>query len=320
MKINNPLTELFQHKNYIIIDGALASELQRRGCDLNDSLWSAKVLIEQPALIEQVHYDYFKAGADCAITASYQATPLGFAQKGIKLTESIALIRKSVELAEQAKQRYLAQIQQNKHLLIAGSIGPYGAYLADGSEYTGNYQLTESEFIDFHIARIQALIEAKVDILACETIPSFAEIKALTKLIQQFPRMTSWFSLTLKDEKHLSDGTPLSLVVDHLNMNDQIVSIGVNCIALEKVTAALEIIHKLTTKPIIVYPNSGELYDPITKQWHKNHQHNCTFTNQVSTWVKLGAKLIGGCCQTTPADILEISRLLANENDIMYKR
>ncbi|OCG08808.1 homocysteine S-methyltransferase [Gilliamella sp. wkB178] len=313
MNANNPIAELLKHKKYIIIDGALASELQRRGCDLNDSLWSAKVLIEQPELISQVHYDYFKAGADCAITASYQATPLGFAQKGINVTAAIALIKKSVELAQQAKQRYLTEIPQHKPLLIAGSVGPYGAYLANGSEYTGDYQLSEVEFIDFHHLRMQALIEAKVDLLACETMPCFAEIKALTKLLQQFPQMTCWVSMTLKDAKHLSDGTLLSLVVEHLNKVNQVVSIGVNCIALEKVTAALTTLQQLTTKPLIVYPNSGEQYDPTTKQWHHNHQHDCSFTNQVATWTKLGAKLIGGCCQTTPADIVEISRLLKAE-------
>lgn len=313
MKINNPIASLLKQKNYIIVDGALASELQRRGCDLNDSLWSAKVLIEQPTLISQVHYDYFKAGADCAITASYQATPLGFSQKGIGLAQSIELIQKSVTLAQQAKQRYLNEIKQEKPLLIAGSVGPYGAYLANGSEYTGNYKLSESQFIHFHRERIQALIDAKVDLLACETLPSFAEIKALTKLIAQYSTITCWFSLTLQDANHLSDGTPLTSVIEYLNKVDQVVSIGVNCIALEKVTAALATFHKLTSKPLIVYPNSGEQYDPITKQWHKNHQHNCTFTNQLASWIRLGAKLIGGCCQTTPEDIVEIRHLLESK-------
>lgn len=296
----------------IIIDGALASELQRRGCDLNDSLWSAKVLIEQPDLIRQVHYDYFKAGADCATTASYQASPLGFAKKGISLDESIRLIKKSVELAQQAKEQYLDQIGKNKPLFIAGSVGPYGAYLADGSEYTGNYQLSEDEFIKFHQIRIQALIDAKADILACETLPNFAEIKALVKVLKQYPSMTAWFSFTLKDANHLSDGTPLKEVIDYLNNVDQVVSVGINCIALEEVTAALTVLQTLTRKPLIVYPNSGEQYDPTTKQWHKNHQHNCTFKNQLPTWLKLGAKLIGGCCQTTPKDIAEIADYLKN--------
>lgn len=310
MKDNNPIKPILEQKKYMIIDGALASELQRRGCDLNDSLWSAKVLIEQPELIQQVHYDYFKAGADCAITASYQATPMGFAQKGIELEESIKLIKTSVKLAQQAKMQYLNDIKEDKALLIAGSVGPYGAYLANGSEYTGDYQLSESEFIAFHKDRVTALIDAGVDILACETMPSFLEIKALVKLIQQFPIVNCWFSLTLKDQQHISDGTPLTEVIEYLNSIEQIVSVGINCIALEKVTPALEVLSKLTSKPLIVYPNSGEEYDPTTKQWHKNHHHNCTFANQLDTWIKLGAKLIGGCCQTTPEDIVEIHQLL----------
>ena len=310
MKDNNPIKPILEQKKHMIIDGALASELQRRGCDLNDSLWSAKVLIEQPELIQQVHYDYFKAGADCAITASYQATPMGFAQKGIELEESIKLIKTSVKLAQQAKMQYLNDIKQDKALLIAGSVGPYGAYLANGSEYTGDYQLSESEFIAFHKDRVTALIDAGVDILACETMPSFLEIKALVKLIQQFPMVNCWFSLTLKDQQHISDGTPLTEVIEYLNSIEQIVSVGINCIALEKVTPALEVLSKLTSKPLIVYPNSGEQYDPTTKQWHKNHDHNCTFANQLDVWINLGAKLIGGCCQTTPDDIVEIHQLL----------
>ena len=314
MSKENPISQLLKQNNYVIIDGALASELQRRGCDLNDSLWSAKVLIEQPDLIRQVHFDYFNAGADCAITASYQATPLGFAQKGISLAESINLIKQSVALAQQAKQQYLDQIKSDKLLVIAGSVGPYGAYLADGSEYTGNYQLSENEFIDFHQARMQALIDAKVDILACETLPNFVEIKALAKLLQQYPTMTAWFSLTLKDANHLSDGTPLVEVIDYLNQIDQVVSIGINCIALEKVSQALTELQTLTAKPLIVYPNSGEQYDPTTKQWHQDHQYNCTFDNQLPVWIKLGAKLIGGCCQTTPNDIAQIAHYLKAAN------
>lgn len=310
MKNNNPIKTLLEQKKHIVIDGALASELQRRGCDLNDSLWSAKVLIEQPELIQQVHYDYFVAGADCAITASYQATPMGFAPKGIELEESIKLIKTSVKLAQQAKMQYLNDIKQDKALFIAGSVGPYGAYLANGSEYTGDYQLSESEFIAFHKDRVAALIDAGVDILACETMPSFLEIKALAKLIQQFPMVNCWFSLTLKDQKHISDGTPLTEVIEYLNSIEQIVSVGINCIALEKVTPALKVLSKLTSKPLIVYPNSGEQYDPTTKQWHKNHDHNCTFANQLDVWINLGAKLIGGCCQTTPDDIVEIHQLL----------
>lgn len=311
MKKTNPIEQLLSEKRYMIIDGALASELQRRGCDLNDALWSANVLIENPDLITQVHYDYFSAGADCAITASYQATPLGFMQKGITKAQSLELIKRSVVLANLAKQRYLEEHGAPRSLLIAGSVGPYGAYLADGSEYTGNYALSESEFIEFHHDRIQALIDAGADLLAIETQPSFDEIKALVKLTKHFDPITCWVSLTLKDDNHLSDGMPLEQVVTYLDNSEQVVSIGVNCIALEKVTNALVALRKFTNKPLIVYPNSGATYDPITKEWHSQQHHDHTLADCAQTWLALGAQLIGGCCQTTPKDIAKMVQRLA---------
>lgn len=303
MAIPNPFQWQFAHHGFAIIDGALATELQHRGCDLNDPLWSAKVLIEQPELIVDVHEDYFAAGADCAITASYQATPQGFAQRGLSQAESISLIKQSVDLAKEAKSRYLQRTQRQKPLVIAGSVGPYGAFLADGSEYTGNYHLEHADMKAFHVDRIQALVEAGADILACETMPSFDEIKALVEVIQQFPAMPAWFSFTLKDSAHLSDGTPLKTVMDYLNSIEQVLFVGVNCIALDRASEALATLKTLTTKPLIVYPNSGEHYDPKTKTWSIPPNHAHTFCNQLPIWQENGAKLIGGCCRTTPEDI-----------------
>lgn len=305
MQMINPFQWQIDHKGYAVIDGALATELQNRGCDLNDALWSAKILIEQPHLISAVHYDYFNAGADCAITASYQATPLGFAKRGLSQLAAIELIKKSVILAQHAKTIYLQQHATSKPLVIAGSVGPYGAYLADGSEYTGNYALSDQEMSLFHIDRINALIEAGVDILACETMPSFTEIKVLIDIIKQYPTMPCWVSFTLKDSQHLSDGTPLKHVIEWLNTIDQVIFMGVNCIALDKVTSALKTFNQFTTKPLVVYPNSGELYDANTKTWSVN-DHHLTLSNQVREWQENGAKLIGGCCRTTPEDIRQL--------------
>lgn len=315
MTVTNPFSWHLSHHGYVIIDGALATELQERGCDLNDPLWSAKVLIEQPELISAVHYDYFIAGADCAITASYQASPLGFAKRGLSRSQSITLIKRSVDLAKQAKIKYQQVTKDSRPLVIAGSVGPYGAYLADGSEYTGNYNLSDIEMMDFHYDRIKALIDAGVDILACETMPSFAEIKVLVNIIAQFPDTPCWFSFTLKDNHHLSDGTPLELVTKLLETNQQVIAIGVNCIALDSVTKSLASLYELTDKPLIVYPNSGEHYDATSKTWQiKDQQH--TFCNQLLNWQKNGAKLIGGCCRTTPKDIKKISELLINRKVI----
>ena len=303
MPLNNPLLPLLAQSPFIVLDGALATELEARGCDLADNLWSAKVLMENPELIYQVHLDYFRAGAQCAITASYQATPAGFAAKGINETQALALIKQSVALAQQARADRLAEQPNSRALLVAGSVGPYGAYLADGSEYRGDYLLTADEFRDFHRPRIAALVEAGVDLLACETLPSFAETRALLALLGEFPDVTAWFSFTLRDSHHLSDGTPLTKVVALLDGHDQVLAIGVNCIALEQTTAALQSLHALTTLPLVAYPNSGEQYDAVAKRWTHGARSCYSLDHYLDDWLQASARLIGGCCRTTPADI-----------------
>lgn len=303
MPQNNPLTAILAEHPFVLLDGAMATELEARGCDLADSLWSAKVLMENPQLIYDVHLDYFRAGAQVAITASYQATPDGFAARGLDEAQSRSLIAKSVELARQARESYLAENPAAKDLLIAGSVGPYGAYLADGSEYRGDYQRSAQVFQEFHRPRVEALLEAGVDLLACETLPSFAEIRALAQLLAEYPVAQAWFSFTLRDSQHLSDGTPLCDVLALLADYPQIVAVGINCIALENTTDALSYLHSQTPLPLVVYPNSGEHYDAVSKTWHHHGEACATLEGYLPQWLAAGAKLIGGCCRTTPKDI-----------------
>lgn len=168
------LSRLLGTDDVVISDGALATELEARGCNLDDPLWSAKVLLEQPQLIRDVHRDYFAAGAGVATTSSYQATPQGFARRGLAEKEALELVALSVRLADEARREHLAGNPGTGPLLIAGSVGPYGAYLADGSEYRGDYELSAAEFTDFHRPRTEALAAAGVDFLACETLPSYS--------------------------------------------------------------------------------------------------------------------------------------------------
>ena len=309
MSQNNPLTALLETQPFIVLDGAMATELEARGCHLADSLWSAKVLVENPELIREVHLDYFRAGAQVAITASYQATAEGFAARGYDEAQSRALIGKSVELARKAREACLAENPQAGTLLVAGSVGPYGAFLADGSEYRGDYVRSAAAFTDFHRSRVEALLDAGADLLACETLPSFAEIAALAALLESYPRAKAWFSFTLRDSEHLSDGTPLREVVAALADNPQIVALGINCIALENTTAALRHLHTLTDLPLVVYPNSGEHYDAVSKTWHHHGEACETLAGYLPQWIAAGAKLIGGCCRTTPKDIAELKAL-----------
>ncbi|AOD15351.1 homocysteine S-methyltransferase [Xanthomonas fragariae] len=302
-----PFSQVLHNGGYVLLDGALATELEQRGCDLNDALWSARVLVEQPELIYQVHRDYFAAGAQCAITASYQATPLGFAARGLDLAQSHALIARSVALAAQARADHLQVQPQAAQLWVAGSVGPYGAYLADGSEYRGDYDLSLAQLMDFHRPRIAALAEAGVDLLACETLPSANEIVALRLLLEEFPKLHAWFSFTVRDAAHLSDGTPLAQVVPALDACAQVIAVGINCIALDQVTAALQTLSALTSLPLVAYPNSGEHYDASDKGWHAGTTPACSLAEQHAQWLAAGARLIGGCCRTTPRDIAALA-------------
>lgn len=278
MLAENPPTALLAHSPVVILDGALATELEARGCDLCDPLWSAKVLMEAPELIYQVHYDYFAAGAQCAITASYQATPQGFAARGLSEAESLALIARSVELAVRARKVYHAAHFEAGQLLVAGSVGPYGAFLANGAEYRGDYQLAQAEMMVFHRPRIAALVDVDVDVLACETQPSLPEMAALLHVLREFPHITAWFLFTLRDEQHISDGAPLRDVVALLDNHPQVVALGINCIALACATAALAHLSSLTALPLVVYPDSGEHYDAKTKRWSVTGEQTCSLS------------------------------------------
>jgi homocysteine S-methyltransferase len=301
----NPITSILDHYPALVMDGALATELERRGCDLKDDLWSARILLEQPEIIKQVHIDYFKAGADCAITASYQATIEGFTKRGLAESQAIGLIQKSVKLAKQAHDEFWADESNHANRskpFVAASVGPYGAFLADGSEYRGNYGLTETELMDFHRPRMKALIEAGADILACETIPCLIEARAVAQLLKEFPNTMAWISFTARDEKHISEGQVFADCVRQLESQPQIAAIGINCTSPKYISPLIREAKKATEKPILVYPNSGETYDATKNDWNGDPVFH-SFGEQAREWYKAGARLIGGCCRTTPEDI-----------------
>ena len=301
----NPIASILDHYPALVIDGALATELERRGCDLRDELWSAKILLEQPEIIKQVHLDYFKAGADCAITASYQATVEGFSKRGLSQREAIDLIHRSVKLAREARDEFWAN-ESNRagrsKPFIAASVGPYGAFLADGSEYRGNYGLSEKELMNFHRPRMQALIEAGADLLACETIPSLIEAQTLARLLKEFPNITAWISFSGRDERHISEGQVFADCVRQLEGNPQIAAIGINCTSPAYIPSLIGEAKTVTEKPILVYPNSGETYDAARNDWNGDPVLD-SFGEQARSWYEAGARLIGGCCRTTPEDI-----------------
>ncbi len=287
-----------------VIDGGLATELERAGADLSGGLWSARLLAEQPDLIRQVHAAYFEAGANIAITASYQASYSGFAKRGLSAEQTNVLLRRSIELAQAARTRVRRDHPHVvRELLVAASVGPYGAMLHDGSEYTGDYGVDAQALVDFHRERFTVLADAGADLLACETIPSRIEAAALVQLLRARPAAKAWITFSCRDGRHTSAGDSIAECARWLDGVPQVVAIGVNCVAPELVESLIREIGNGTTKPIVVYPNSGETWNAVDQCWLGTADR---FTAYVPRWLAAGARWIGGCCRTTPDDIRSV--------------
>lgn len=310
----NPIEQILKSFPIVILDGAMATELENYGCNLNDRLWSAKVLMENPELIKKVHLDYFQAGADCAITASYQATIEGYKEKGLTAEEAADLITKSVRLAQEARDEFWAELDGQSSRpkpLVAASVGPYGAFLSDGSEYRGDYGVGKEELKEFHRSRIELLVEAGADILACETIPSLLEAQAIVEVLKEFPGVYAWISFSAKDAIHISNGETAAECARYLDGQEQVAAIGINCTAPAFVESLIKEIARETAKPIIVYPNSGEAYDPASKTWDGEALEQ-RYSSLSQVWHRAGATVIGGCCRTSPQDIEGIAAWVRN--------
>jgi len=305
----NTLKTLLQ-KGIVISDGAMATELEKRGVATDSALWSATAMQSQPAAITAVHQSYFAAGAQIATTNTYQANVPAFVQAGIPAMQARQLIQKAVTLANQARDDYAAQ-HAGFHGVVAGSIGPYGAYLADGSEYTGKYHLDEVAYQAFHRERLQLITQVGVDVLALETMPNFEEVQALVHLVTaEFPDQPYWVSFSIENPTTLCDGTSLATAARWVAQQPNVVAVGVNCTRLENIEPALKTLRAAVDIPLIVYPNSGDEYDPITKTWQPNADSQ-PYGSFVPSWMAAGANVIGGCCRTTPADIAAAAKIVA---------
>lgn len=313
--MRDPISSFLAQRPFMVLDGALATELERRGADLKDALWSAKCLIERPELIREVHLDYFRAGADVAITATYQATFESFARRGIGQRDAARLMRDAVELAAAARDEFWA-IEANRagrlRPLIAASIGPYGAMLADGSEYRGRYALDDTALANFHRPRLQVLAAAGADLLACETLPNLREAQVLAGLLREFPSVCAWMSFSCKDGERNCEGEDIGECAAALRGSAQIVALGVNCTPPQHIAPLLRRMHAETDKPLVAYPNSGECYEAASKQWSGNGGA-LEFGEQARLWHAAGARLIGGCCRTGPMEIRSVKQCVQSE-------
>lgn len=292
----------------LLIDGAMSTALEQLGADTNNSLWTASVLANQPALVKKVHQEYFKAGARLAITDTYQANVPAFIKNGYSKQEAHSLIQRAVALAKEARDEY--QQETGIYNYVAGALGPYGAYLANGSEYSGDYHLSTIEYQQFHRPRLTDILTVGVDVIAIETQPRLDEVLAKLDLVKELaPDTLCYVSFSLKDSTHLPDGTPLAVAARTVAKYPNVFAVGVNCIPLEEVTAAIETVHQVTDKPVIAYPNSSATYDPTTKTWSYPRGRR-DLVDYLPQWLAAGLTIIGGCCTTTPQDIAALHAYL----------
>ncbi|MGC2161169.1 MAG: homocysteine S-methyltransferase [Silvibacterium sp.] len=283
-----------------VLDGGMATELERRGCDISGPLWSAQVLDSSPDVIRQVHLDYLRAGADCISTVSYQVSALGYVELGRPRADAARALRQSVKIAEAAREEY--RRESDRPVAIAASLGPYGAALHNGAEFHGRYEIGFDELVTFYAERLAVLAKTNTDLVALETIPSLEEARAILAALARFPALRAWMSFVCKDATHVVHGELLAECADLADGSEQIVAVGINCTQPTLIGSLIAVAKIATGKPVFVYPNSGETWDAVGRRWCGTSDA-AEYGALARGWFAAGAQAVGGCCRTTPGHI-----------------
>lgn len=284
-----------------VLDGGFATELEFLGANISGPLWSAHVLEDSPHLVRAVHRAYIEAGAECIASASYQVSRRGYREFGLPPERADRALERSVGLAVEVRNEF-----PHRRVFVAASLGPYGAALHNGAEYHGNYACSFDELVVFHRERIAVLAPTLADFLAFETIPSLEEAHAIAEALAPWPGMKAWLSFTCSDGTHVAHGEPLRLCAEFAATLPQTIAIGVNCTAPQWIPALIAELKLASDKPILVYPNSGEIWDAEARCWRGTGDPD-SFANQAQSWFKAGAQMVGGCCRTRPEHIRRVA-------------
>ncbi|WP_286137140.1 homocysteine S-methyltransferase [Philodulcilactobacillus myokoensis] len=300
-------TKWVKQQKHVLLDSSMSLGLEERGLNLDSRLWTADALKKHSNLITDVHKSYFDSGSNLTTLDTYQASIPGLIKAGYSEQEAVELLKKAVEVAKKGRK----QSQTNQPKWLAAGIGPYGAYLANGAEYTGDYELSDKQYVDFHKERIQVLINAGIDVLMLETMPKFKEIKAVVNYLAN-ANIPVIVSCSLLDANHISDGTPIMVVQNFLEQKPYVIAYGINCVDPELVTPALK---NLTTnvsnhKDLIVFPNLGAAYNPKIKKWTDDGISEHDFNHLAKQWLRLGVKYVGGCCCMSEKRTRSLGRVL----------
>jgi homocysteine S-methyltransferase len=285
-----------------VLDGGMSNALEDRGHDLSSALWTARLLSEEPAEIAAVHRAYFDAGAQVATTASYQASVPGFVSAGFDRATAEDLVRRSVLVAREVRDELAADGTQR---WVAASVGPSGAYLADGSEYRGRYGISAEALRDFHLPRLELRASADPAICAVETIPDVDEAEVLVALLDELD-LPAWFSFSA-DGSRTRAGQPLTEAFSVAGSAATVIAVGVNCCTPGDVRDAVALAGQVTGLPAVAYPNSGESWDAVDRSWAGDSAYDLTL---VPSWVEAGAAYVGGCCRVGPSTIAALAAAL----------
>lgn len=303
----NHLQRLLAKRQVLILDGGFATELERYGLDLNHELWSARALIEHPDLVRQVHTDYLNAGADLILSGTYQASVAGFMRYGLDKPAALATLEKGVGLAMEARNNWIADRPSLEDTpLVGASVGPYGAYLANGAEYTGNYPVNKAALYHFHEERLCAFLAASPDFLAFETCPNVVETAVYLELLEKYKDIPALLSWSCSTADTLVSGEPLLEALRLADQSDAVLAVGVNCCNADLAGQVLANMANHTQKPLLAYPNRGESWDSTNKCWIDQHKA-VNLAETVIGWVKQGPIIVGGCCRTDPAFIAQLA-------------
>jgi len=289
-----------------VLDGGMASELEYQGASIDGPLWSAHVLEDAPEKVVAVHRANIEAGAQCILTASYQVSRMGYVEFGLSAKQADAALLRSVELARAACLEF-----PDRRIVVAASLGPYGAALHNGAEYHGNYVCSHADLVEFHRERIRVLADnapgrLAPDVLAFETLPSLDEALAIGEALEPWPELEAWFCFTCRDEQRIAHGEQISECAAAFARLPQTAAIGVNCTPPSLMQELIGELRGATNQPIVVYPNSGEEWDAENRRW-TGVGDPATFGGMANEWFAAGAQIVGGCCRTRPAHIRQVA-------------
>ncbi len=281
---------------FLVLDGAMGTELDRLGIPVaGHPLWSARALLEFPRAVQDIHLAYAQAGADILTTATYQASLSGLVAAGLSRSQATQGLESGVIVAARAIEIHRAAGGRQTPW-IAAALGPYGAYLADRSEYTGMYDVDRAALYEFHAPQVEILARSDADILACESIPSLAEGEVLADLLAGIPEKPAWLSFTSQDGRHTSSGDPMRDCVQLCAAHSHI-WVGVNCVQPHRVASLLQAGRVKEHGLRVAYPN-GELHRVPAAE---RPLASLSVAQVISAWIEAGVRVVGGCCGTSPA-------------------